>query len=286
MIGEAQTFEIPQVERIVERVVEVVCPEKIICFGLRKYGGQSWSCFLPDDNSGWNVCCDLLVIIGDEETRMRHDLIDLIEACQASAGISGAVLVHTLSDVNHALATGGLFFHNVCSSGIVLFDRWKKPFVSYDSSRRFESHLRMKELATQSFQLAQQFREGALHYMNTGDLNMCVFMLHQALEHNCIALIRSSVGYSFQTHNIKRLLRLTANFCNWPAEIFPCNTSLEKDILKTLARAYSDVRYKQGYSVTSWQVNILIERINRFQEQCRAAFAAKVKLQDRFLSTS
>lgn len=285
MIEAGETTVMPEVERIVERVVDVVCPEKIICFGLRTRGVESRSCFPPDDNRVRSMHCDLLVITRDDDARMRHDLIDLIEACQASAGTPGAILVHALSDVNRALAEGSFFFHKVCSSGIVLFDRGQAPFVSCDSGRRVERHLHIMELAMQSFELAQQFRSGALHYAKTNDVNMCAFMLHQTVEHNCIALIRFFIGYSFKTHNIKRLLRLMENFCSWSPEIFPCNTSLEEDILRTLSRAYSDVRYKQGYRVPSWQINILIERINRFQEESRAVFARKLKFQNGFVAT-
>lgn len=91
-------------------------------------------------------------------------------------------------------------------------------------------------------------------------------MLHEAVQHTCMALLRAVIGYRSTTHNISRLLALIENLSKVPSLIFPYITKEEKKLFLLLRHAYSDARYKEEYAVPAEKVAILIERVKQLMD--------------------
>src|SRR5581483_3908369 len=91
-----------------------------------------------------------------------------------------------------------------------------------------------------------------------------LFLLHQAMEQACVALVRFFTGYEPNTHNLPRLLTMTEAFSHAPRSIFPGTTKEEVSLLALLNRAYYDSRYKETFTPALDKVEILRERVKAF----------------------
>jgi HEPN domain-containing protein len=127
------------------------------------------------------------------------------------------------------------------------------------------------------FGLAEGFLEGASYYLTSGSASLAVFMLHQATEQTCIALIKTCLGYRPTTHNLGRLLALTENFSEYPSFIFPQVSREETDLFNTLVRAYSDVRYTKHFEIPIEKAEILRQRLKDLQEIAVRLYKEKIQ---------
>ncbi len=76
----------------------------------------------------------------------------------------------------------------------------------------------------------------------------------------------SCLGYRPTTHSIKRLFSLVQNITPEVKSLFPSSTDQEADLLEILHKAYSDVRYKDGYEVTANNVFVLMGRVSALHD--------------------
>ncbi|WP_315816124.1 HEPN domain-containing protein [Paraflavitalea speifideaquila] len=98
-------------------------------------------------------------------------------------------------------------------------------------------------------------------------------MLHQSVQHICMALFRIMMGYRSNTHNLIRLLLLTGCFSPRLLRVFPGSTKEETELFDYLQEAYAGARYKEEYSVPADKATILVRRVKlllSFAEQLYA----------------
>jgi HEPN domain-containing protein len=250
---------------VVSRILKILNPEKIICFGSRVRALDAWSSFVPQREKSLFATYDLLIITRVSERRSRHELLDMLDSSLSDSSVTATVLVHGIDTVNQALLEGSVFFGNVCRTGSILYDNGETALVTGQANHRSTDIGHMEQVWGESFGLAKQFLNGALHFSWSSCNNIAVFMLHQAIEQTCNALVRIMTGYRPATHNLSRLLAMTENFSTLSCVVFPRNTPEEKDLFKVVARAYSDVRYKQGFKVPASKTLTLIERVASLQ---------------------
>jgi uncharacterized protein len=116
----------------------------------------------------------------------------------------------------------------------------------------------------------------AAQCLSSGWYPVGIFMLHQAFEHNCFALIRLFTGYRTQTHNLNRLKALTENFSPLAMLLFPCTTRDEKELFKLLVQGYSDARYDDKYIITEGKAFILLDRLREFEKIAEELYTQKI----------
>jgi HEPN domain-containing protein len=250
---------------LLSALLSVIQPEKVLCFGIRSENREAWSCFIPGPEIQALTIYDLLILTRSCEKRSKHELLDMIERLK-SPGWKVNALIHNIYTVNEALAAGNTFFAAIYKKGLLVYDQVTTPLVE-PVERELMKDTPKEDLWRRFFGLAQQFLKGASDFSSRGWNGLAAFMLHQSLEHTCIALIRVVAGYRPITHNLGRLITMTENFAPFSAPVFPRNTKEEVDLFHLLATAYSDVRYKDNHNVSAAQVNILIERVSIFQRQ-------------------
>jgi HEPN domain-containing protein len=229
-------------------IATAVAPEKIICYGTRTRLMHTWSIVDPVLNSTMNTDYDLLLITKPGIKRREHEILDIV-AQHSTPGCRIIAIAHSLWAVNKALEQGRSFFVNIYKQGILVYDSSGIPLVTPSICDNAEHLADIQAQWNRHFGLAEKFLEGASYYITSGTAALAVFMLHQATEHTCIALIKACLGYRPTTHNLNRLLALTENFSEYPSYIFPQVSQEEIDLFNTLVRAYSDVRYTEilGY---------------------------------------
>lgn len=261
-----------QIDLLVSRIVNATSTAKILCFGIRRRDFNSWSCFLEHREKESEFAFDLLVVTTAHEKRQRFEVLDAIETSLAGTGVKTTVCVHSNEAVCQAIENGSLFFTTVCRSGMLLYqDPLRAETWTVDSAVHEDLYDRSGDW-TRSYRLGGNFLRGALHFCSLGAGSIAAFMLHQAVEHTCIALTQLVMGYRLSTHNLRRLLGMTGNFTDIGCLKFPCNTAEEAALFFALSRAYSDVRYKEGFYVTEANARILAERVKGFYEEADKIF--------------
>jgi uncharacterized protein len=174
--------------------------------------------------------------------------------------------VHSLYSVNKALQEGRIFFSSIYHRGILVYDASDTPLSpptihkNIDYLENFQAHW------NRHFGLAKKFLNGASYYIKTDSPTVAAFLLHQATEFTCIALIKACLDYRPATHNLSRLLVLTENFSPDPSCAFPQTTDDELDLFRTLLHAYSDARYNENYKVPIEKAKKLRQRVKDLQD--------------------
>jgi HEPN domain-containing protein len=262
-------------EDITALIVPAALPEKIICYGGRTKVADRWSCFSHEGGPRNSASFDLLIITDENERRPAHEIIDKIESCQTPQ-INITALVHTLSAVNSAIKQKSVFFSTIVRCGTLLYDRGTKCLAGFDQSINIADHgCKPGAKWNKWFLQGQQFLKGAQYFVSTGCRDISVFMLHQAVEHTCIALVGACMGYRPATHNLKRLLAMTENFSPCLSSIFPRDTRQEIEIFDTLACGYSDARYKEAFVVEMEKITVLNERVVLLQREAERIFRSQ-----------
>lgn len=240
----------------ISRVVDAVKPEAIICFGSRKTNREAWSAFSHSQTLDSYTHYDILIITRSGERCKDHEVFDKVNLLNNEA-IRLTPVVHPLKAVEEAIRKGSRFFTTVCRKGVLVYGE-AKPEVGFESVETCpydQSHWK------HYFGLANQFLCGAEHYLSNAQPSLSVFMLHQATEHTCIAIIHACLGYRSATHSLNRLLALTENISPELTGLFPRHTEAERELFSLLAHAYSDVRYRQTFAISLEEAKTLFERV-------------------------
>jgi HEPN domain-containing protein len=263
---------------LIQKIVQAVHPEKIICYGVRVSRYREWSCFLEnsEDMEHFHPSFDFLIISPVEEKRNGHDISQIAEQ-QYLPPVSICCISHKINSINDALVAGQPFFCSLYYNGILLYDAGRTalsgpgdPEKGKLKKDRAQSHW------TRWYGLAQYFLKGAADSLAYGRSDLTVFMLHQAVEHTCIALIRVFTGYRPNTHNLSRLLTIVENFSPMLMTVFPCITKEENELFKILQKAYSDSRYKDEYEIPVEKVAVLTERVKELQAIAESLYTERL----------
>jgi HEPN domain-containing protein len=265
-----------KLRQAVSAIATAIAPEKLICYGTRTWLTQTWSSFDPVLDSTMNTDYDLLIITKPGIKRREHEILDIVSQ-HSAPGSRIIAIAHSLCAVNEALEQGRSFFVNIYKQGILVYDSSGIPLVTPSVCDNAEHLADIQAQWDQHFGLAWNFLEGASYYITSGSAALAVFMLHQATEHTCIALIKACLGYRPATHNLNRLLALTENFSEYPSYIFPQVSKEETDLFNTLVRAYSDVRYTETFKVSIEKADALRQRIKDLQEIAVKLYKEKVQ---------
>jgi HEPN domain-containing protein len=164
-----------------------------------------------------------------------------------------------------ALEKGSFFFQTIYQHGCILYRHTGLPLQEPLPVEIPTTDVTRPTWEKESAR-AMQFYLTAHHCLDNGRTELGVFLLHQSVQHTCMALFKSIMGYRSNTHNLIRLLSLTATMSPVLSNIFPANTPEEKALLNYLHEAYSGARYQEYYSVPADQAAILAERTKRFIE--------------------
>lgn len=241
----------------ISRVADAIKPEAMICYGSRQNSREIWNAFKHPSTHYASSHYDVLIITRPEEKYKEHEVLDKISQLN-SESIRLIPVIHDVKAVHEAVQKGSRFFTTVCRNGVLVYGE-TRPEVGFESAASCQcdqSHW------VHHFELANQFLSGAGHYLSNAQPSLSVFMLHQATEHACIAIIHACLGYRSTTHNLNRLLALTENISPELSGLFPRHTETEKELFNLLVHAYGDVRYRQSFTISLEHAKMLFERVN------------------------
>lgn len=283
-------------QRELERAVEIIFTEfddamkqassakkkdgrilKIILFGSYARGGWVDE---PHTAKGYLSDYDLLIVVNHQrvvdfatywyraEDRLMHE-----------PGIKPPVnfIVHTLAEVNNALAQGQYFFSDIIREGIALYElKGEKPFITPQPPTPEAALAAAKKHYEFWMKNADSFLDTYRYLLERKKLNHSVFELHQAVERYYNALLLTQTNYSPSTHNIKFLRSLSEEQDPRLIDIWPRETKSDRKFFELLKRAYVEARYSEHYAITAEELAWLGERAEALRAMVETICVARI----------
>ena len=238
---------------------------KIILFGSYARGGWVDE---PHTAKGYMSDYDLLVIVNDKKLK---DVADYWYKAEDRLITEPAIktpvnfIVHTLDEVNNALAQGQYFFSDIRREGIALHELKGHTLAEAKPLTAEEAHEIARKHFEQWFPSAQEFYAGFEFYLRRQSSNEAAFSLHQAAErtYHCALLVLTN--YSPATHNVKFLRSLAEDLDERMREVWPSETRRDRRCFELLKRAYVEARYSEHYKITEEELTWLGDRVEQLQ---------------------
>ncbi|GAB6040790.1 HEPN domain-containing protein [Endothiovibrio diazotrophicus] len=235
--------------------------QKIILFGSHATG--RW---VDKPATGYVSDYDILVIVNQQALVEDLKLWNTAEErIRLRVRPPLTLIVHTLAEVNDALARGQYFFTDIRREGIVLYESDPRELAKAGNLTPAE----YKEIAERDFAhwftSASEFVEVAEFTIQKGYLNKAAFLLHQATEHFYACLLLVLTNYKPYTHDLVQLNALAIRENETFAEIFPHDSKLHRRRFQLLKKAYIDARYSEHYHITEEELNWLVGRVKQLK---------------------
>lgn len=273
-------------QRELERVVEILHAEfadamkhastpkkkdgrilKIILFGSYARGGWVDE---PHTAKGYQSDFDLLIVVNHKrvvdfatywyraEDRLMHE---------PSIKRPVNFIVHTMEEVNNALAQGQYFFSDVIEEGIALYElKGEKPFVTPKPKSPEDALAAAQKHREFWMPLAEHSLKLSRDSVKDDVLRDAAFLMHQTAERLYTCLLLVLTNYSPSTHNVKFLRSLAEDQDARLIDIWPRETKADRRTFELLKRAYVEARYSEHYTITAEELAWLGTRADALRD--------------------
>lgn len=260
---------------LIKALVERFKPEKIYCFGKNTVFNSKSNCFMENDTE--IQCHYFLLVVTESVARIEHEIQHYANTVFTAGTVT--ILAHGKQTISEALNSNNRFFNTVYSSAPIVYSRDGilereaiQPFIPTQAGVKALKHFNLR------MEMADGFLAGANECLIEGQFNVCVFMLHQAVEQVCIALIKVHLAYRTDVHNLHRLLRLCSCFSDIPSKmLFLSGVKNDLKLFDVLVESYSAARYKDNFTVAEGDAHALFNKVNAFvpiaKEMCTQKIA-------------
>lgn len=238
---------------------------KIILYG--SYATGRWV-HEPHTERGYRSDYDLLVIVNQRELtdwlkywdkaaeRLDREFM-ILNRLRAPVNF----IVHTLQEVNDALAHGRYFFMEIAKDGIALYQsdnselhkpKPKTPQQAYDMAQ---------EYFDQWFNLAVSSRMGFQFFYDSKQYPDAAYNLQQSCERLYYCLLLVFTFYTPYSHNLKFLRSLAERHSPRLVEVWPRETRKIEGYFLKLKDAYVKARHSDHFQMTEEEFSYLSERV-------------------------
>ncbi len=254
---------------LVDRLAQDIHAVVVLCFGASSTSVIQTSCYMSQASQHKHY--DLLILRRATCRWKDHEVMDLV-ASRCKEHLSVNVLCHGEASVIRAISERHPFFSTVFCEGVILYkaDDFQIPFT--ETANLLGDSIHQPRAYKRAFELSASFLAIASDAIGGGTHDVGVFLLHQAVEQLCITSIKAHMKYRANTHNIKKLIDLVACYLPNARDLFPCNTTDERELYSYLAKAYTDVRYKVTYRIPGHIAFTLLSRVEQLRELIEGKF--------------
>lgn len=252
--------QVKDVNYLLQKVVDKYDPLKIYCFHKDERSRKAAGCFGDFQDTGH---CDYwLLMVTEGASRIENVVQDFVNAHYEFGKIT--ILAHGREGIDKSINDGYRFFANVYSTADLLYNRQFaiNTLVPYSSALP-DNQKRSKHIFAEGISRAEGFLHGATECLSSKKYNVCAFMLHQAVEQCCIALIGLHMDYRCDIHNLHRLLMLCRCFSDVPYQLFITGVEEDKVAFDMLVKSYSNARYTTDFEIEESDIDILIEKTSQ-----------------------
>ena len=243
----SQAFEQhPELNSVIKKLTEKFDPIKIICFSKMESKVRSKGFF--KDFKEVSISHYHLLMITEDSARIEHAVQDFVNFHFTDGTIT--ILVHGIGIVQELTGKHHPFFCSVLGKGQLLYSKdglfVASSIPQSDPKKTYEKAL---EHYNCRYSTAKAFHSSAKNALEEENYNIALFLMHQAVEQACIAMISVHLFYKSNIHNIDRLLKLTLCFSDKPSLVFRRNTKEDLRLFGILQSCYSMARYEDNYKV-------------------------------------
>ncbi|HED32782.1 MAG TPA: HEPN domain-containing protein [Gammaproteobacteria bacterium] len=235
---------------------------KIILFGSHATG--KW---VNDPAHGYLSDYDILVILNNEDLLEEHKIWSVAEQ-RINQRLKQPLnlLIHTLEQVNEALAQGHYFFTDIRKEGILLLDADGRELVQAGNLTPEEARDIAEEHYAHWFESACDFLDTFYYDLSKEKFKNAAFLLHQATERFYACFLLVTTNYKPNIHNLARLNHLAILQNKQMMQAFPMENKMQRRHFQLLKNAYIDARYSKHYDITREELEWLAERVVRLQK--------------------
>ena len=270
-------------QRELERIVEIIFDEfgqatenatgrrkgarilKIILFGSHARG--DWV-DAPLSANQYKSDYDILIIVSQKELTDRAAYWAtaeerLIRAYTIEKTLRTPVnfIVHSLHEVNDGLTHGRVFFIEVATDGIALYDADNRELATPKPKTPEQAFEAAREYFEDGFSSAMKRYEFAKFGIDKGYLKDSAFDMHQTVERLYSCLLLTLTFYTPYNHNIGFLRSLAEGLDRRLYGVWPEANRRERAMFQKLKEAYTKARYSKHYKISEEELTWLGERI-------------------------
>jgi HEPN domain-containing protein/predicted nucleotidyltransferase len=256
-----------QIMEIVGIIKEVVAPEKIILFGSYAKGKYVQHRYTGKDGILYEYVSDFDFLVVTRGNNIKeYELDDIVNSRTEHFKQPINIQIHEIDYINEGLEFGQYFFADIVKEGILLYDT---DIVHFAEPREITAE-EAKTIAQRYFDIwfnrAIEFETDTENALNRNSFSKAAFELHQATESLYYATLLVFTGYKPKTHNLFKLRKHAKHLSEELFLLFPVETNkTEKNLFDLLKRGYIDARYKEDYSISKEELQLLLERIKQMR---------------------
>ena len=275
----------PGKQRELERVVQILFEEfdearslatqdwkkkgrilKIILYG--SYARGNWV-DEPHTAKGYQSDFDLLIIVNDKRLIDRVQYwVKAEERLNRELSITRTLktpvnfIVHTLHEVNEALADGRFFFMDVARDGFAIYQSDDSELAEAKPKTPEQALALAKEYYEEWYQAGLRALVNFRDDLRRGWNKDAAFMLHQATErlYHCVLLV--GTFYTPHVHNLGFLRTQAERIDHRLASVWPRDTRKESAMFEKLKAAYVKARYSKSYRISDDELAWLGARVD------------------------
>lgn len=245
----------------IKELVDKFKPLQIYCFGKTVELTNKKGCFITDSvQENYQY---FLLMVTESVTRIEHEVQDYANNHFPYGTVT--ILAHGKETIEEAIKANNRFFITVYNTADMIYsqDGMVQPvqvasFIPTQAAVKAKKHYHHRML------LASGFLESAKECQRKELYQLSVFMLHQAVEQCCIALIRVHLAYRSDIHNLYRQLRLCNSFSRTPSRLFFGGKDEDKRLFDIMVKSYSAARYKDDFTVEKSDATQLYIQVSVF----------------------
>lgn len=257
-----------QIMEIVGIIKEVVAPEKIILFGSYAKGKYVQHRYTGKDGILYEYVSDFDFLVVTRGNNIKeYELDDIVNSRTEHFKQPINIQIHEIDYINEGLEFGQYFFTDIVKEGILLYDTDIVHFAEPREITAEEEKMIAQRYFDIWFNRAIEFETDTQHALNRNSFSKAAFELHQATESLYYATLLVFTGYKPKTHNLFKLRKHAKHLSEELFLLFPVETNkTEKNLFDLLKRGYIDARYKEDYSISKEELQLLLERIKQMRE--------------------
>ncbi|WP_193311805.1 HEPN domain-containing protein [Agriterribacter humi] len=245
-----------------EIIKEVVNPEMIILFGSHAKGTFVEHRYVSKGTTYEYISdYDFLVVTKNNPEKayvQESRVMDLAERFKPPVNME----IHEIDYINKGLGWGEYFWVDIVKEGILLYNKGTVQFVEPRELTNSEKKEKAQRYFDTWFPQGQKFLKGSKFYKNEGDLKIATFELHQATESLYYTTLLVFTDYKPKTHNLWKLRKKSKTYSEELFHVFRAETdNHEKHLFELLKQGYIDARYREDFTITEGELQMLIDRI-------------------------
>lgn len=252
---------------------------KVILFG--SHARNDWV-DEPHTAKGYVSDYDLLIIVNQQdltEPDIWHNAEErLIRETQVTKVLRTPAnfIVHSLKEVNDALAQGRFFFMDIARDGIALYQSSDTELHQPKPKEPTDALEMAQEYFDTWYPSAGEFFDNFRFNLEQGRSNNAVFQLHQATERLYHCLLLTMTFYTPHRHNIAFLRSIADKLDVRLVGVWPRDDRKARALFTKLRDAYVKARYSKHYSVTPDDLGWLATRVEELGQVVHAVCTEKI----------